>query len=148
MGLRQALTDAMKAAMKAKQADRLQSIRFVLAAVKQKEIDERIECSDNQVIEILTKMVKQRKDAIAQYTDAGREELAAKEQFDLEVTQEFLPPALDEAEIDAIIDKAVSGTNASSMKDMGKVMGLVKAQVAGRADMGQVSGKIKSKLTG
>ena len=144
--LKQQITDAMKAAMKGGDKSRLAVVRLILAAIKQREVDERIELDDSQVLAVLDKMVKQRRDSIQQYGDAGRDDLVAQETAEVEIIQEFLPAALSEAEIAAIVDAAIVETGAESMRDMGKVMGLVKPQVQGRADVGQVSGLVKQKL--
>jgi uncharacterized protein YqeY len=146
--LKQQLTDEMKAAMRNKDKARLGVLRLVLAAIKQREVDERIELDDTQVLAVLDKMVKQRRDSVKQYEEAGRQELADQESFEISVLQEFLPEALSEAEIDALISAAIESTGASSMKEMGKVMGVLKPQVQGRADMGAVSARIKSQLGG
>jgi len=132
--------------MKAGDKPRLAVIRLVNAAIKQREVDERIELNDEQVLAVLDKMVKQRRDSIQQYSDAGRDDLAAQESAEIGVIQEFLPEALSADEIAAIIDAAIAETGAESMRDMGKVMGKVKPQVQGRADVGQVSGLVKQKL--
>ncbi len=145
--LKSDLTDAMKAAMRAKEKERLVVIRGVLAAIKQREIDEQIELDDTQVLAVLDKLVKQRKDSAQQFRDADRMDLAEKEEMEMKVLQEFLPAALSAEEIARLIDDAVSSTGAQSMKDMGKVMGLIKPQVQGRADMSQVSALIKQKLS-
>ncbi len=145
--LKSDLTDAMKAAMRAKEKERLVVIRGVLAAIKQREIDEQIELDDTQVLAVLDKLVKQRKDSAQQFRDADRMDLAEKEEMEMKVLQEFLPAALSAEEIAQLIDDAVSSTGAQSMKDMGKVMGLIKPQVQGRADMSQVSALIKQKLS-
>jgi len=136
----------MKAAMKGGEKARLGVIRLITAAIKQREVDERIELDDEQVLVVLDKMVKQRRDSIKQYTDAGREDLAAVEQAEVEIIQTYLPAALSEDEIAAIVEAAIAETGASSMADMGKVMGIVKPQVQGRGDMGAVSGIVKQKL--
>ncbi len=141
------LTDAMKAAMRAKEKERLVVIRGVLAAIKQREIDEQIELDDTQVLAVLDKLVKQRKDSAQQFRDADRIDLAEKEEMEMKVLQEFLPAALSAEEIARLIDDAVSSTGAKSMKDMGKVMGLLKPQVQGRADMSEVSALIKQQLS-
>ena len=141
------ITEAMRAAMRAKQKERLGAIRLVLAEIKKVEVDERIVPDDARVISILDKMVKQRKDSFKQFADAGRDELAAKEQGEIEVIQEFLPNPLSEEEITSLIDDAVSSTGAASMQDMGKLMSLLKPQMTGRADMGKVSGLIKQRLS-
>jgi uncharacterized protein YqeY len=144
--LKQQITDAMKAAMKGGDKARLSVVRLMLAAIKQREVDERIELDDSQVLAVLDKMVKQRRDSIQQYGDAGRDDLASVEAAEIEVIQEFLPAALSDDEISAIIEAAIAETGAESMRDMGKVMGIVKPQVQGRADVGQVSGLVKQKL--
>jgi len=144
--LKKQITDAMKAAMKGGDKARLGVIRLILAAIKQREVDERIELDDSQVLAVLDKMVKQRRDSIRQYGDAGRDDLVAVEAAEIEVIQEFLPSALSEEEIGAIIEAAIAETGAESMRDMGKVMGIVKPKVQGRADVGQVSGLVKQKL--
>ena len=141
------ITEAMRAAMRAKQKERLGAIRLVLAEIKKVEVDERIVPDDARVISILDKMVKQRKDSFKQFADAGRDELAAKEQGEIEVIQEFLPKPLSEEEITSLINDAVSSTGAASMQDMGKLMSLLKPQMTGRADMGMVSGLIKQRLS-
>ena len=140
------ISDAMKDAIRAKDKERLGTIRLVLSEIKKVEVDERIDPEDARIISIMDKMVKQRRESIKQFTDGGREELAAKEQSEIEVIQEFLPSQLSEAEIDSIISEAIASTGASSMQDMGKVMGLVKGQVVGKADMGTVSSKVKDAL--
>ncbi len=141
-----ALTEAMKAAMKNKDKDRLGVIRMALAAFKQVEVDERIDVDEARSVAILDKMLKQRKDSLQQYEQAGRDDLAKQEAYEIEVIQEFLPEALSDAELDALIQKALAETGASEMKDMGKVMGILKPQVQGKADMGAVSAKIKAAL--
>lgn len=146
--LKQQLTDDMKAAMRSKDKPRLGVVRLVLAAIKQREVDERIELDDTQVLAVLDKMVKQRRDSVKQYEDAGRQELADQESYEISVLQEYLPAALSEAEIDALVKAAIESTGAESMKEMGKVMGVLKPQVQGRADMGAVSQRIKSQLGG
>ena len=144
--LKQRIQDDMKAAMKAGDKRSLGVVRLILAAIKQREVDERIELDDTQVLAVLDKMVKQRRDSIRQYGDAGRDDLVAVEAAEIEVIQEFLPSALSEEEIGAIIEAAIAETGAESMRDMGKVMGIVKPKVQGRADVGQVSGLVKQKL--
>ena len=146
MSLKSRIQDDVKNAMRAHQRERLAALRLLTAAIKQKEVDERIELNDEQVLAVLDKMVKQRRDSIQQYSNAGREDLAAQEAAEIEVIQEFLPAALSEPEILAIIDAAIAETAAESMRDMGKVMGVVKPQVQGRADVGMVSGLVKKKL--
>lgn len=144
--LKAQLLDDMKAAMKGGDKPRLAVIRLINAAIKQREVDERIELGDEQVLAVLDKMVKQRRDSITQYTDAGRTDLAEMEQAEVEIIQGYLPAALGDDEIAAIIEQAIADTGASSMADMGKVMGKVKPQVQGRADVGAVSGLVKAKL--
>jgi uncharacterized protein len=138
----------MKTAMKAGDKTRLGVIRLILAAIKQREIDERIELDDTQVLAVLDKMLKQRRDSIEQYSGAGREDLAEVERFEVEVIQSYLPQALTEEEVSACIDAAIQSTQASAMSDMGKVMAVLKAQVQGRADMGAVSARVKQRLGG
>ena len=144
--LKQALTEAMKDAMRAKDKARLGTIRLALSEIKRVEVDERIDPDDARVIGILDKMIKQRRESIRQYAPANRPELVAQEQFEIEVIQEFLPQALDADELAQIIKSAVSESDAGSMKDMGKVMNLVRPQVVGRADMAEVSKQIKALL--
>jgi uncharacterized protein YqeY len=144
--LKQQITDAMKAAMKGGDKARLGIIRLMLAAIKQREVDERIELDDAQVLAVLDKMVKQRRDSLQQYSDAGRSDLAEQEAAEIAVIQEFLPEELSEAEIAGIIEAAIAETGAESMRDMGKVMAIVKPKVQGRADVGMVSGLVKQKL--
>jgi uncharacterized protein YqeY len=145
--LKHRLTEEMKLAMRNKDKARLGVIRLALAAVKQREVDERVELDDSQVLAVLDKMVKQRRDSIQQYEAAGRQELADQESFEIAVLQEFLPSALTDAQIEALIDQALANSGASGMQDMGKVMGLLKPQVQGRADMAAVSQKIKARLS-
>jgi len=146
--LKQRLQDDMKAAMKAGDKPRLGVIRLINAAIKQREVDERIELDDTQVLAVLDKMLKQRRDSIAQYEQAGREDLAAKERFEVEVCQDYMPAALSEAEIGTLIDEAVASTGAAGMRDMGKVMGVLKPKLQGRADMAAVSQQVKERLAG
>jgi uncharacterized protein YqeY len=134
--------------MRAKDAPRLGAIRLLQAAIKQREVDERIELDDTQVIEAIEKMLKQRRDSISQYEAANRHDLADVEKFEVSVLQSYLPQPLTEAEIAALLDKAIADTGASGVKDMGKVVAAVKPQVVGRADMGKVSGLIKARLGG
>ncbi|MEM7206253.1 MAG: GatB/YqeY domain-containing protein [Pseudomonadota bacterium] len=144
--LKSQLSADMKAAMKGGDKARLGVIRLVNAAIKQREVDERIELDDAQVTAVLDKMAKQRRESIEQYRSAGRDDLLAQEQFELEVLQSYLPEQLGDDEIDALIADAIESTGAGSIKDMGKVMGQLKPKLQGRADMGAVSGKIKAKL--
>jgi len=146
MSLTQRIKDDMKAAMKAKQKERLATIRLVLAAIKQQEIDKQIDLDDAAVLVVLDKMVKQRRDSIAQYEAADRPELAEIEQAELVVIQEYLPKPLTEQEIDDLLTAAIAESEAASMQDMGKVMAILKPQLQGRADMGKVSGLVKAKL--
>ena len=145
--LKTQITDAMKTAMREKDKARLGVIRLMTSAMKQIEVDERVELDDARILTILDKMLKQRRESIRQYEAADRQELADQENFEITVIQEFMPSQLADDEISAIIDEAVATTGASSMKDMGKVMGIIKPKLAGRADMGAVSGKIKAKLS-
>ena len=144
--LKAQITAAMKDAMRAKDKERLGTIRMMLAEFQRVEVDERIELDDTRTLAILDKMAKQRRDAAQQFRDAGRDDLADQEDREITVIQEFLPQALTEAEINQLIDAAMAGTGASSMQDMGKVMGVLKPQVQGRADMGAVSQLIKARL--
>ncbi len=144
--LKARLTDAMKDAMRAQQKERLAAVRLALSAIKQVEVDERKELTDSDVLAVLDKMVKQRRESIVQFEQAGRTELAAAEQAEIAVLQDFLPTQLSEAEIDALIAQAVVDTGAAGMRDMGKVMNALRPQLAGRADMGAVSNRIKAKL--
>ncbi|MFP5384130.1 MAG: GatB/YqeY domain-containing protein [Gammaproteobacteria bacterium] len=142
------LTEAMKAAMRAQDKERLGAVRLALSAIKQIEVDERRELSDADVLAVLDKMVKQRRESVAQYEQAGRAELAAAENAEIVVLQEFLPAQLSEAEIDALVAQAITESGAAGMRDMGKVMNLLRPQLAGRADMGAVSNRIKARLGG
>lgn len=144
--LKQDLTNAMKTAMKAGDKERLATIRLVLAATKQLEVDERRDLSDADILAVLDKMVKQRRDSIAQFKEAGRDDLVNQEQAEMEVIQDFLPQPLTDNEVEELIKAAVAETGAESMRDMGKVMGILKPQLQGRADMGKVSGQIKALL--
>ncbi|MGB0444971.1 MAG: GatB/YqeY domain-containing protein [Porticoccaceae bacterium] len=146
MSLKEQIHTAMKDAMRAKEKARLGAIRLIQAEVKRIEVDERIDVDDQRLIAIMDKMVKQRRDSIAQYEAAGRAELAAVEVAEIAVIQDFLPTALTEDEIDALIQQAITSTGAESMRDMGKVMGILKPQIQGRADAGVVSGAVKKAL--
>ena len=149
MSLKQQLTDDMKAAMKAGEKDRLATIRLINAALKQKEVDERIELDDAAVLAVLEKMVKQRKDSITQYEGAGRDDLAAVEKAEMAIIQAYLPAQLSQAEIDAAIQTAIAEANAGNgPAAMGKVMGVLKPKLAGKADMGLVSQRLKAALAG
>ena len=147
MSLKQQISDDMKAAMRAKEVARLGAIRLLLAAMKQREVDERIELSDADVIAIIEKMNKQRRDSINQYEAAGRQDLADVEKFEMRVLAEYMPQQLSDAEIVAAIAEAITASGAASPQDMGKVMGIVKPKLAGRADMGKVSALIKAQLS-
>ncbi|MET0289585.1 MAG: GatB/YqeY domain-containing protein [Pseudoxanthomonas sp.] len=148
MSLKQQLTDDMKTAMKAGEKERLGVIRLINAAIKQREVDERIELDDAAVLAVLEKMVKQRKDSVSQFEAASREDLAAIERAELVIIQAYLPAKLDEASIAAAVDAAIAQTGASSPADMGKLMAVLKPQLAGQADMGLVSKLVKAKLAG
>lgn len=146
--LKQRLTDDMKTAMKAGEKERLATIRLINAAIKQKEVDERVEMDDARVLAVLEKMVKQRKDSIEQYDKAGRDDLASIERAEMAIIELYLPAKLGEAEIKAAIEAAVAETGASGPADMGKLMGVLKPRLAGQADMGEVSKLIKQRLAG
>ncbi len=148
MSLKADLQEAMKTAMRGGDKPRLGVVRLMLAAVKQREVDDRKELDDAEITATLDKMAKQRRESIEQYEKAGREDLADQERFELTVLKDFLPEQLSEAEIDDLISAALEESGASSMKDMGKVMGILKPKLQGRADMGAVSGRIKAKLAG
>lgn len=147
MSLKIRLQDAVKDAMRARDKERLGVVRLVMAAIKQREVDERIELNDEQVLAVLDKMLKQRRESIAQYESAGRQELADKEAYEISVIQEYMPEQLSDADIDSLIKEAISTTGAASMKDMGKLMGVLQSQLKGRADMSAVSAKIKAQLS-
>jgi len=144
--LKERITEDMKAAMRASDKERLSTIRMVQAAIKQREVDERITLDDAQVIAVLEKMVKQRRESIVHFEQGARQDLADKEKAEIVLLQSYLPAQLTEAEVDAIIRDAIASTGAASIKDMGKVMAAIKAQAAGRADMGAVSARIKAAL--
>jgi len=146
MPLKEQITEDMKTAMKSGEKDRLGVIRLILAGIKQREIDERIMLDDAQVLSVIEKMIKQRRDSIAQFRAAAREDLATKEEFEVGVIQGYMPAQLGDAAIDAIIATAIADSGATSAKDMGKVIGLVRPQVAGRADMSKISQAVKDKL--
>lgn len=148
MTLKQQITEDMKTAMRGGDKHRLGVIRLMLAAIKQREVDERIELDDAQVLTVLEKMLKQRKDSVSQYAAAGREDLADVERAEMTVIEGYLPAKLGDEEIDALITAAIAATGASSPRDMGKVVAAVKEKAAGRADMGAVSGRIKARLAG
>jgi len=146
MSLKAQISEDMKTAMRAKDSARLGTIRLLQAAIKQREVDERIELDDSNVIAVIEKMLKQRRDSIAAYESANRNDLADVEKFEVTVLQTYLPQQLTEAEIGAILEKVVAETGAAGVKDMGKVMAAIKPLVAGRADMGKISGLIKTRL--
>lgn len=148
MNLKQRITEDMKAAMKAKDTARLSAVRLLLAAIKQREVDERIELDDVQVLAVVEKMVKQRRDSIGQYDTAGRQDLADGERFELSILQSYMPQPLAEAEIESLISSAIQETGAAAVKDMGKVMGVLKPKILGRADAGKVSALVKMRLGG
>jgi len=146
MPLRDRVNEDMKNAMRARETERLGALRLLLAAVKQREVDERITLDDAGVISVIEKMLKQRRDSISQYEKAQRQDLADKEKYEVSVLEAYLPQGLADSEIEAIVSEAVASSGAKSAADMGKVMALVKPKVAGRADMGKVSALVKSKL--
>ncbi|CAM4182593.1 MULTISPECIES: GatB/YqeY domain-containing protein [Vibrio] len=146
MALIDKLKEEQKSAMKAKDKPRLGTIRLALSAIKQREVDERITLTDDDIIGVLTKMVKQRRDSVAQYESAGRQDLADIEKAEITVLEEFMPQPLSEEEVAALVDSAITESGAAGMQDMGKVMGVLKPQIQGRADMGKVSGLVRSKL--
>ena len=148
MSLKERITEDMKAAMRAGEKERLGVIRMITSAIKQREVDERIELDDSQIIAAIDKMLKQRRDSISQYEAAGRQELADIEHFEIGVLQEYMPAAASDEEIDLLIEQAVTETGAVGVKDMGKVMAMIKSKLAGRADMALVSGRIKARLVG
>lgn len=148
MSLKARITDDMKNAMKAKDAQRLGALRLLLAAIKQREVDERVELSDADITAVIEKMLKQRRDSISQYQAAGRQDLVDQESFEVGVLSAYMPQQADEAEIAAEIDAAMQATGAKGMADMGKVMGIVKSKLAGRADMAKVSAQVKARLAG
>lgn len=148
MTLKERITEDMKTAMRSGEKDRLAVIRLLQAAIKQREVDERITLDDAQVTAVLEKMIKQRKESVVAFQQGGRADLVAKENAEIAVLQPYLPAQLSEAELDALIAEAISSTGAASIKDMGKVMGVVKSKAAGKADMGAVGARIKAKLGG
>jgi len=148
MTLKERITEDMKTAMRSGEKDRLAVIRLLQAAIKQREVDERITLDDAQVTSVLEKMIKQRKESIVAFEKGGRADLVAKENAEVVILQPYLPAQLGEAELDALIAEAIASTGAASIKDMGKVMGVVKAKAAGKADMGAVGARIKAKLGG
>ncbi len=147
MTLKERITEDMKSAMRAGEKDRLGVVRLILAAIKQREVDERITLDDAQVLAVLEKMAKQRKESMTQFEAGGRADLVAKESAELAIVQPYLPAQLSESELDALIAEAIAATGATTIKDMGKVMGIVKGKAAGRADMAAVGARIKQKLS-
>jgi uncharacterized protein YqeY len=146
MPLRDQLTEDMKSAMKARESERLAALRLFLSAVKQREVDERVTLDDAGVVSVVEKMIKQRKDSIAQYEKAQRQDLADKEKYEISVLEGYLPKQMSAQEIEAAVAEALAQSGAKSPADMGKVMGVLKPKLAGRADMGKVSAMVKSKL--
>lgn len=147
MSIKEQLMAEMKAAMKAHEAQKLSAVRLILAAVKQREVDERIEPTDDVVLAVLAKLIKQRRDSVEQYKAAKRDDLAAKEQFEIDLMQSYMPAQMGEDEIKAVISEVIQAGGFSGMASMGKVMGAVKAKVAGKADMGKVSALVKAALS-
>jgi hypothetical protein len=147
MTLKERITEDMKSAMRAGEKERLGTIRMALAAIKQREVDERITLEDGQVLVVLEKMIKQRKEAITQFQAGGRADLVAKESAEVSILEAYLPARLSDVELDALITGAIAASGAASPKDMGKVIALVRSQAQGRADMGVVSARVKEKLT-
>ena len=146
MSLKSQVTEDMKAAMRARETARLSTIRLLLAAMKQREVDERIELSDADILGIVDKLIKQRRESIAQFEKGGRADLAAVERLEIEILSAYLPQQMSPAELESAVAAAIAESNASGVKDMGKVMALLKPRLAGRADMGQVSGLVKARL--
>ena len=146
--LKQRILDDVTVAMRAKDKLRLGTLRLVTAAIKQVEVDSRSDLDDASVLTVLEKMLKQRRDSLQQYSDAGRQDLADQESYEIAIIETYMPEALPAEELEALIDAAIAETNAASMRDMGKVMGLLKARVQGRADLGAVSATVKNKLAG
>jgi uncharacterized protein len=148
MSLKDRITEDMKAAMRAKESERLGTIRMLTAAIKQREVDERIQLDDVQVLSVIEKMIKMRKESIEQFKSGGRDDLVAREAKEIELLQAYLPAQLSEAEVDALIREAIAESGATSIKEMGKAMALLKQKAQGRADMAAASAKLKAKLTG
>jgi len=147
MSLKQQINEDMKTAMRAKDSARLAAIRLLLAAIKQREVDERIELTDADVLVVIDKMMKQRRDSFSQFEAAGRKDLADIEKFEMSVLLGYMPQQLSQAEIDLIVEEAVSASGAASAQDMGKVMAIIKPKLAGRADIGKVSAQVKARLS-
>tara|TARA_B100000953_G_scaffold194258_1_gene160025 strand:+ start:5235 stop:5681 length:447 start_codon:yes stop_codon:yes gene_type:complete len=145
--LKKRITDDMKSAMKAKDKEFLRATRMIIEAIKQKEVDERVELDDSQVLTVINKMVKQRKDSISQFDLAGRTDLVEIEEAELEIIKKYMPEQLSDEEVEIFVDKAINDSGSDSMKDMGKLMGMLKGQLDGKADMGAVSQLIKAKLS-
>ena len=148
MSLKDRITEDMKAAMRAKESERLGTIRMLTAAIKQREVDERIQLDDVQVLSVIEKMIKMRKESIEQFKSGGRDDLVARESKEIELLQGYLPAKLSDGEVDALIREAIAESGATSIKEMGKAMALVKQSAQGRADMGVISAKLKAKLGG
>jgi len=148
MSLKDRITEDMKAAMRAKESERLGTIRMITAAIKQREVDERIQLDDVQVLSVIEKMIKMRKESIEQFKSGGRDDLVARESKEIELLQAYLPTQLSEAEVDALIREAIAESGATSIKEMGKAMALLKQKAQGRADLAAASAKLKAKLTG
>ena len=146
MSLKNQITEDMKSAMKAGEKDRLKTVRLIMAAIKQVEVDQRVELDDAGVLSVLDKMVKQRRDSVTQFEKGGRGDLAAIEKAEIEVLAQYLPEQLSAEELAALVDEVIAATGAAGMRDMGKVMGQIKAKAAGRADMGAVSATVKERL--
>ena len=147
MSIKQTISEDMKTLMRAKDTARLGAVRLLQASIKQKEVDERIELTDEQVLSVIQKMLKQRKDSIEAYQKANRQDLIDQEQLEIDVLTKYMPEPLSDAEVSKIIDDVIAEVNATDMKDMGKVVGILKSQISGRADMGQVSKIVREKLT-
>ena len=147
MSIKQTISEDMKTLMRAKDTARLGAVRLLQASIKQKEVDERIELTDDQVLSVIQKMLKQRKDSIEAYLKANRQDLIDQEQLEIDVLTKYMPEPLSDAEVSKIIDDVIAEVNATDMKDMGKVVGILKSQISGRADMGQVSKIVREKLT-
>jgi len=148
MSLKERINEDMKAAMRSKDAARLSAVRLLLAAIKQREVDERVTLGDSDVVGVIEKMLKQRRDSIAQYEQAGRQDLVDAEKFEVDVLQAYMPQQMSEAEIDTAVAEAVAASGAAGPQDMGKVMARLKPALAGRADMGKVSARVKARLSG
>ena len=146
--LKDRITEDMKTAMKAKDSERLGTIRMITSAIKQREVDERIQLDDTQVLSVVEKMIKMRKESIAQFQSGGREDLVAKEQKEIDLLQAYMPQQLSDAEVDALITQAIAESGATSIKEMGKAMALLKQKAQGRTDMASASAKLKAKLGG